>query len=416
MRQSQLFGKTRKKISAEIKLASHRFLVQAGFIEESVAGRYYFLPLGMRVMDKIIRLVEQEMNAAGAQKMVTPILHPLALWKETNRTNTAGFELMKVQDRRGSEFALGGTAEEMMVDLVRKSRLSYKDLPFNIYQFSQKFRDELRVRGGLLRAREFVMKDAYSFHIDEEDFKREYQVMWKTYERIFKKVGLRVIPVEADNGYIGGEYCHEFVVESEVGESKFYLEEGVKVGMHEDILNRKNTEEQKDMKRTAVEKRGIEVGNIFQLGYHYSHLMKGALFVDGDGKEKPFYMGCYGIGIGRTLAAVVEEYHDEAGMIWPESIAPFAFHLIELSSDDAAVKKEAEALYDYLTARGAEVLYDDRDDRKAGEKFADADLIGIPYRLVISDRTLKSKKYELKKRGEKKERLIEKGELEALLH
>ena len=416
MRQSQLFGKTRKKISAEIKLASHRFLVRAGFIEESVAGRYYFLPLGMRVMDKIMKLVEEEMNAAGAQKMVTPILHPLSLWKETNRTNTAGFELMKIQDRRGSEFALGGTAEEMMVDLVRKFRLSYKDLPFNIYQFSQKFRDELRVRGGLLRAREFVMKDAYSFHVDEADFKREYQVMWKTYERIFKKIGLRVIPVEADNGYIGGEYCHEFVVENEVGESKFYLEEGSKVGMHEDILNRKDADEQKDVKKAAVEKRGIEVGNIFQLGYHYSNLMKGALFVDNDGKEKPFYMGCYGIGIGRTMAAAVEEYHDEAGMIWPEAIAPFTFHLVELPSDDTAVKKEAEALYNHLVARGAEVLYDDRDDRKAGEKFADADLIGIPYRLVISDRTFKNKKYELKKRGEKKERLIEKGELEALLH
>src|SRR3989338_4960110 len=217
MRTSKLFGKTVKEVSNDVKLASHRLLYQGGFIRESTAGRYYFLPLGIRVHDKIQRLIEIEMNKAGAQKLITPVLHPLELWEESNRTSSVGFELMTIKDQRGAKFALGGTAEEMMVDLVRKFNFSYKDLPFNIYQFSQKFRDEKRARGGLLRVREFLMKDAYSFHANETDFKKEYQNMRDTYTRIFKRVGLNTVTVESDNGYIGGEYCHEFVVESEAG-------------------------------------------------------------------------------------------------------------------------------------------------------------------------------------------------------
>src|SRR3990167_9861005 len=212
MQYSKLFGKTVKEVSQEVKLASHQLLYRGGFIRESVAGRYYFLPLALRVNQKIQAIIKDEIDKAGGQELSAPILHPIALWKETNRTTSVGFELMKVKDRNEMEFVLGGTAEEMIVDLIRKFQISYKDLPLNLYQFSTKFRDELRARGGLLRVREFVMKDAYSFHKTEEDFKKEYEKMKKTYTKIFERLGLKTIIVESDNGYIGCEYCHEFVV------------------------------------------------------------------------------------------------------------------------------------------------------------------------------------------------------------
>lgn len=545
MRYSKLFGKTVKETSAEMKLISHKLLHQGGFIRESVAGRYYFLPLGIRVQDKIMKITEEEMDSAGAQKLITPVLHPIELWEETNRTNSVGFELMSIKDQRGAGFALGGTAEEMMVDLVRKFNISYKDLPFNIYQFSQKFRDELRARGGLLRVREFMMKDAYSFHTDEKDFKKEYKNMWDTYTRIFSRMGLDTVVIESDNGYIGGDYCHEFVVESEVGESRFLTTEDRSYAAHEEVAlfarEMKNEKEEllpmevKDAPRGPTiadgvrlynqpawkqiksvvyvtdtgekvmaclrgdldvneiklkhalkcmslrqaspeeieelgsivgfvsplklkirkvgdislktvrnfstgadvlrkdtlnvnygrdfevdiladialppadcktsdgkklrEGKGIEVGNIFQLGTHYTTRMAGALYTDQDGTEKPYYMGCYGIGIGRTMATVVEVHHDEKGIIWPKSIAPYQVHLVSLGGDKDVVKA-SDSLYEKLTKAGVEVLYDDR-DKTAGVKLADSDLIGIPVRLLISARTLEKKAVEWKERDKK---------------
>ena len=239
---SKLFGKTIKEAPADSNLISHKLLYQGGFIRESTAGRYFFLPLGQRVQQKIMQIVKEEMDAAGGQEMVSPVLHPLSLWQETNRDKSTGFELMTIKDRRDFMFALGGTAEEMFVDVVRKFQFSYKDLPFNIYQFSTKFRDELRARGGLLRVREFIMKDAYSFDPDEESFKKEYQNMWQTYKKIFDRVGLKTVVVESDNGYIGGDYCHEFVVESEVGESKFLVSEDGSYAAHEDVAKFKREE------------------------------------------------------------------------------------------------------------------------------------------------------------------------------
>jgi len=558
MRQSKLFTKTTKTISGDMKAVSHKFLHQAGFIRESVAGRYYFLPLGIIVRDKIQKIIETEMNFAGAIKMITPVLHPIELWEETNRTNSVGFELTKVKDRNGSEFALGGTAEEMVIDLVRKFNLSYKDLPFNIYQFSQKFRDEMRARGGLLRVREFMMKDAYSFHVDAEDFKKEYKKMQDTYKRIFDRFHLKTFMIESDGGYIGGDYCHEFVVESKIGESRFFIsedesyiaqedvarfkkenkntneeendiqevkakrgntmEDGVKfhklplwqqikdvmfvdekerfilaiirgdfdinecklkkiinsnqlrhatdeeirklgsepgfispVGIKKDVMivaddslrtiknayggaNKKDTDLlniniDRDYKpniegdiamasdgyiaengKKLIEKNGIEVGHVFQLGYHYSKKMKGANFTDKDGKEKPFYMGCYGIGLGRTMATIVEAHHDDKGIIWPEEVAPFRVHLISLNKAEVADK-----VYEELTKNNIEVLYDDR-DLSAGEKFADADLIGLPIRLVISAKTLKEDSVELKKRNEDKTKLLKIDQIIKLLN
>ncbi|MFA6993184.1 MAG: proline--tRNA ligase [Patescibacteria group bacterium] len=556
MRLSHYFLKTTKSVSEDDKSVSAKFLKQGGYIRESVAGRYYFLPIGQKVQQKIMAVIKEEMDAAGAQEMVAPILHPLELWQETNRTNTTGFELMKVKDRRGAEFALGGTAEEMFVDLVRQYKLSYRDLPFQLYQFSPKFRDELRARGGLLRVREFIMKDGYSFHSDEADFKLEYEKMKKVYARIFERLGLATVIVESDNGYIGGEYCHEFIVESEIGESKYFVTEGGNYAAHEDVAvfkkeiknqaeklkepvevdakrgttmeagvefhhlplwqqikdvlfvdeksrfilaiirgdfevnetklknlikaatlrhatdeeirekiksepgfispvkikdglakkvellivaddslrtianayggsNRKNRDllngnidrdYQPDLEGDiALAKagdealsggkllagKGIEVGNIFQLGYHYSNKMKGAVYIDAEGKEQPFYMGCYGIGVGRTMAAIVEKHFDDRGIIWPEAVAPFAVQLIALDGAEA----EADKLYDQLIKKGVAVLYDDR-DKRAGEKFADADLIGLPLRAVVSKKTVQEQSVELKSRQEAKTELV----------
>lgn len=555
MKYSKLFPKTIKQTPQDASLISHKLLFRAGFIRESTAGRYYFLPLGMRVHQKIQRIVKEEMDAAGAQEMVAPVLHPKSLWEETNRTTSVGFELMSIKDRSEMEFVLGGTAEEMFVDLIRKFQLSYKDLPLNLYQFSMKFRDEMRARGGLLRVREFVMKDAYSFDVNEEEFKKEYENMKETYSRIFKRMGLETIIVEADNGYIGGDYCHEFVVLSESGESKFLINEDGSYAAHVDVAkfipDRKNLNEKekplkevkavrgttmedgvklhklplwqqikdvlfvdeksrfilaiirgdfdvneikllhiiksyrlrhatedeirkkihsepgfispvgiKDLIEKNVEllvvadeslrtiknayggankknkdllnmnidrdfkadlegdialakegymapdgsgpliaKRGIEVGNVFQLGYHYTSKLKGSEFVDKDGKKRPYYMGCYGIGIGRTLATIVEVFHDEKGIIWPEAVAPFQIHLIALDLDHKEIKEKAEHTYKLLQTEGVEVLYDDREDVSAGEKFADADLIGIPIRVVISSKT--KDKIEVKRRDRK---------------
>lgn len=547
MKQSKYFLKTSKTFSEDDKMASAKLLKQAGYIRESVAGRYFILPIGQKVQQNVMKIVKQEMDKVGAQEMISPILHPLELWKETNRTNTAGFELMKVKDRRGAEFALGGTAEEMFVDLVRKFEISYKDLPFHIYQFSPKFRDELRARGGLLRVREFIMKDGYSFHRDEQDFKKTYEEMKQVYSSIFNRLGLKTDIVESDNGYIGGEYCHEYIVESEVGESRYFATEDGSYAAHEDVakfkrqpanydsqmedfkivdqpewvqtmdhnvkhykkeknnflknvvyknrvtgeiiiavvtgdleVNKTKLEQAikavgmledaspedlanlgtktgfvhswghkgaryigdivlKDAKnliggqkevatdstnvnygrdftcemladiamvksgdlsetgKVLFEKRGIEVGNIFQLGYHYTNLMSGAEFTDADGTKKPYYMGCYGIGIGRTMAAIVEKYNDEKGIIWPEQVAPFKVHLISIKG----AEQKALEIYQDLLKSGIEVLYDDR-EFSPGAKFADADLIGIPYRMVVSPKTLELDSVEFKKRNESK--------------
>jgi len=559
---SKLFGRTVKTVSKDLKLISNKYLYQAGFIRESVAGRYYYLPLGMIVRDKVVKIIEEEMDKSGAQKILAPVLHPLELWEKTNRTESVSFELMKVKDRNGSEFALGGTAEEMMVDLVQKFNISYNDLPFHIYQFSTKFRDELRARGGLLRLREFLMKDGYSFHADEKDFKKEYEKMQKVYRNIFERLGLETLMVESDNGYIGGEYCHEFIVESEAGESRFLYTKDGKYAAHEDIakfLKEKKNVDEKENKLTevkaprgntmedgvkfhklplwqqikdvmfvdekgrlilaiirgdlnvnetklkniikAVELRhatdeeirelgsepgfispvgiskkvlvvaddslktiknayggsnkknidllnvninrdykpnlegdialaeegfkneqgqkllagkGIEVGNIFQLGYHYSEKMK-AFFTDKDGKEKMYYMGCYGIGVDRTIATVVEKYYDDNGIIWPEAIAPLKAHLIALGKDEK-IYKQAEEIYEKLIKSGVEVLYDDRVNVMAGEKFADADLIGLPLRIVISEKSLKAGGVEIKRRDSKKSEIVDSSKLSKFIN
>ena len=362
------------------------------------------MPLGMKVQQKIQKIIKEEMDNAGAQEILTPVLHPIDLWKETNRTNSVGFELMVIKDRNKAEFVLGGTAEEMIVDLVRKFQISYKDLPFNVYQFSTKFRDELRARGGLLRLKEFVMKDAYSFHATEEDFKKEYEKMAQTYTKIFERMGLKAVQTESDNGYIGGEYSHEFQVVCESGEDQIVYCPGGDFSQNSEI-SKVEAGKQCDLGHGPLEKvRSVEVGNIFQLGYHYSSKMKDATFTDQDGSKKPFYMGCYGIGLARTLATIVEIYHDEKGIIWPESVAPYEAHLVHV--EDPSTEAWAKEVYEKLKSAGIDVLWDDRENVSAGEKFADADLIGIPTRLVVSAK-VGTGKVEWKKRNSDKTEIIE---------
>ena len=395
MKYSQLFGKTIKETPRDATLVSHKLLYKAGFIRESTAGRYYFLTLGVRVQQKIQKIIKEEMDATGSQEILVPILHPIELWKETNRTKSVGFELMVIKDRNKTEFVLGGTAEEMIVDLVRKFQVSYKDLPFNIYQFSTKFRAELRARGGLLRLKEFVMNDAYSFHATEKDFKEEYERMANTYTKIFERVGLKAIRTESDNGYIGGEYSHEFQVVCESGEDEIIYCPGGDYSSNAEIAKVKEGK-QCDLGHGPLKKdRSIEVGNIFQLGFHYSSKMKDAVFTDQDGSKKQFYMGCYGIGLARTLATIVEIYHDDRGIIWPKSVSPFDAHLVHIEDDES--EPWAKETYEKLTKAGVDVLWDDRGDVRAGEKFADADLIGIPVRLVVSKKVGEGK-VEFKKR------------------
>lgn len=412
MRQSTLFGKTVRDVTGDIHTAGHRYLYQGGFLRESRAGRFYLLPLGIRVQDKIIALVEAEMDRLGCQKMIAPTLHPIELWQETRRTESVAFELLRVTDRRGGEFVLGGTAEEMLVDLVRRFALSYRDLPFVLYQFSTKFRDELRARGGMLRAREFMMKDAYSFDTDEAAFRERYTRIAEGYRRIFDRLSLPTSLVEADNGYMGGEYCHEIIVEAACGESDYFVSADGRTAIHADILT-PYTARHPEIAAELVAKRGIEVGNIFQLGYHYSRLMRDAVYIDRTGVAQLLYMGCYGLGISRTLATIAEIHHDERGLIWPESAAPYRVHLVVLGNDDQ-VKRDGEDLYTSLTAAGIETLLDDR-DLSAGVKLTDADLIGLPHRIVVSKHGIADRSVEYRaRRSETVERIARSGVVERM--
>lgn len=558
MKQTQLFGKTVKSVPKDITAVSHKLLYQGGFIRQISTGRYAFLPLGYKVVQKISKIIDDEMVSLGAERIETPTLHPIELWKATNRDKAFGEEMLTVDDHHGSTFAIGATAEGLMTELVKSFKPSYKDLPIIIYQFVQKFRDEKRPRGGLLRVREFMMKDAYSFHETQEDLLAWYQKFYDSYIKIAKKLELEVIPVLAHSGAIGGDYNHEFMVESKIGEdtvllcdkcnyaaniemaesvfeqmdfgqedekeredvlgqgligveplAKFlhipvekttktllYMADGqmVAAAVRGDynisetkltqLLNANALElaTEKDVRRvTGAEvgyagpldlpeevrviwdistkgrknfeaganktnyhtininfnrdipepdeffdirevkegercveckegrlkaKRVIEFGHVFKQDHFYTGPMRGN-FIDKEGKEKPLWMGAYGIGVGRAMATVVETHNDEKGIIWPEDIAPFDVHLVSLNKNE-----KAQEIYNRLLEKGIEVLFDDR-DTSVGEKFADADLIGIPIRLVVSEKT--GDKIEWKDRAKKETELLSLDEVMAKL-
>ena len=405
MRQSEFFYKTLKQAPKGVENISHNLLLRAGFISQLASGIYNFLPLGYKVHKKIEQLIREEMDAIGGQEVFLAALQPKELWQKTGRWENMDPPLFKTKDRHKKEFALGSTHEEVMTDLVKSRIQSYKDLPLALYQIQNKFRNEMRFTGGLLRTREFVMKDLYSFHSDKEDLKKFFNKVLIAYDRIFRRCGLKAVKSEASGGVFTKEKTYEFQVLSEIGEDRIFFCSKCQWAVNLEVKGKKEGEKcPKCGKEKLAKRNSIEVGHCFKLGTRYSQAL-GLYFRDRKGAQRPVEMGCYGIGLGRLMATAIESNHDEKGIIWPKEISPFKVHLIQIENS-AKVKKAAEKTYNDLRKKEIEVLYDDREDKTAGEKFAEADLIGIPIRIVISEKTLKKNSLEVKKRDEEKTCLI----------
>ena len=421
MRLSNYFLPTLKENPAEAQIVSHRLMLRAGMIRQTSAGIYAWLPLGHRVLKKIEQIVREEMDRAGAIELLMPTLQSADLWRQSGRYDSYGKEMLRIQDRHEREMLYGPTNEEMITDIFRREVKSYRDLPRNLYHIQWKFRDEIRPRFGVMRGREFLMKDAYSFDLDEAAARRSYQKMFISYLRAFSRMGLKAIPMAADTGPIGGDMSHEFIILAETGESEVFCDRtlvdmpapGDEVDYEADltpVIEQRTslyaaTDEKHDAAKfeadvpadNRLSARGIEVGHIFFFGTKYSEPL-GALVAGPDGKDVPVQMGSYGIGVSRLLGAIIEASHDEDGIIWPESVAPFKVGLINLKSGDADTDAACAKLYATLTKAGVEVLYDDRDER-AGAKFSGMDLIGLPWQLVVGPRGLKNGVVELKERA-----------------
>ncbi|MEI9993303.1 MAG: proline--tRNA ligase [Rhizomicrobium sp.] len=421
MRVSRYFLPLLRETPSEAQIVSHRLMLRAGLVRQEAAGIYAWLPLGFRVLQKIEQIVREEMDRAGAIEILMPTLQPAELWKETGRYDAYGPEMLRIKDRHDREMLYGPTNEDMVTEIFRAYVKSYKALPLNLYHTQWKFRDEVRPRFGVMRGREFLMKDAYSFDIDKEAARRSYNRMYVAYLRAFSRMGIKTIPMRAETGPIGGDLSHEFIMLAETGESQVFC--------HKDLLDmpippadvdfdsdlepivRQRTSlyaatsdvheqarfeaEVPEDKRLST--RGIEVGQIFYFGTKYSVPMK-ATVTGPDGKDVPIEGGSYGIGVSRLVGAIIEASHDDAGIIWPESIAPFDIALINLKSGDAKVDAACEDLYAKLKAAGKDVLYDDRDDRP-GAKFASMDLIGLPWQVTIGPRGLEKGLAEVKNRA-----------------
>ncbi|MDH3232891.1 MAG: proline--tRNA ligase [Alphaproteobacteria bacterium] len=419
MRLTRYFLPTLKETPTEAQIVSHRLMLRAGMIRQSSAGIYSWLPLGFNVLKKIEAIVREEQNAAGAQEMLMPTIQPADLWRESGRYDDYGKEMLRITDRHERDMLYGPTNEEQITEIFRAHVKSYKDLPKLLYHIQWKFRDEVRPRFGIMRGREFLMKDAYSFDLDYEGAKKSYNRMFVSYLRTFARMGLRAIPMAAETGPIGGDLSHEFIILAETGESQVYC--------HKSYLDRDPPDTGVDYegdlqpivddwtaqyaaaddKHDAaacpvpegdlIEARGIEVGHIFYFGDKYSKAM-GAEVTTSDDEQIPFEMGSYGIGVSRLVGAVIEASHDENGIIWPDVIAPFRVGLVNLRVSDDACTAACDDLYAKLRAGGVDVLYDDRDEA-AGAKFADMDLIGLPWQLVIGPRGVKAGTVELKRRA-----------------
>lgn len=387
-----VFPKTRRSDPKDAVAVNHKLLVRGGFIDQLMAGSWTLLPLGWRVVSKINQIIREEMDTTGALEMLMPLMHPKEVWAETGRWNSANEIMYKLKDTREKDLVLAFTHEEVVLDLVRKHIQSYLDLPIKIYHFSTKFRNETRATGGILRGREFMMKDLYSIHASEEDFWNYYNGVKGAYSKIFQRLGLETIITEASGGVFTDNHTHEFQVLSDAGEDTIYYDPKTKLGVNKEILDEK--------KGKYVEGKAIEVGNIFSFGTYYSEKMN-VFFTDKDGVKKPVWFGSYGIGPTRVMGTIVEVFHDDKGIIWPEAVAPFKFHLVGLNG-------KGEDVYQKLTETGQEVLFDDR-DTSPGEKFANADLIGCPIRLVVSDKT--GDKVEVKRRDEKESKLMSLAEV-----
>lgn len=425
MRLSRYFLPTLKETPADAQIASHRLMLRAGMIRQGAAGIYSWLPLGLRVLKKVEAIVREEQDQAGALEMLMPTIQSADLWAESGRYDDYGKEMLRIEDRHGRQMLFGPTNEELITDIFRREVKSYKDLPKNLYHIQWKFRDEIRPRFGVMRGREFLMKDAYSFDMTPDDGVRSYNAMFVAYLRTFARLGVRAIPMRADTGPIGGDLSHEFIVLAETGESEVYFDKGfddfdpmaVKSVPGADLQSVVDqwtslyaaTDEMHDASSPAatatdlVHGRGIEVGHIFFFGDKYSKPMKAE--VQGpDGKPVAVQMGSYGVGVSRLVGAIIEACHDENGIAWPEAVAPFKVGLMNLATKDEACTEACDTIYTDLVNAGVEVLYDDC-ATGAGAKFTNMDLIGLPWQIALGNRGFKNGIVELKNRasGEREE-------------
>ncbi len=427
MRLSRYFLPTLKENPAEAQIVSHRLMLRAGMIRQEAAGIYAWLPLGFRVLQNIEQIVREEMDRAGALELLMPTLQLADLWRESGRYEAYGPEMLRIQDRHERELLYGPTNEEMITEIFRAYVKSYRNLPLNLYHTQWKFRDEQRPRFGVMRGREFLMKDAYSFDIDEAAARLSYNRMFVAYLRIFARMGLKAIPMRAETGPIGGDLSHEFIILAETGESGVFIDKNVLdlpvpgedvdyngdltpiikqwtdlYAATEDVHNTARFEREVLADR-RVNTRGIEVGQIFYFGTKYSQTMK-AIVTGPDGVDRPVHGGSYGVGVSRLVGGIIEASHDDNGIIWPEAVAPFKVGLVNLKVGDAEADAACADLYAKLDKAGVTVLYDDTDER-AGAKFSNMDLIGLPWQLVVGPRGLKNGVVELKNRatGERSE-------------
>ena len=385
--------RTLKDAPSDAELISHQLMLRSGLIKKLASGIFTWMPFGLKVLRKIEQTVRNEMDESGALEVLMPTIQPSELWQETQRWDDYGNLLLQIHDRHDRLFCYGPTHEEVITDILRKSIKSYKQLPANFYQIQTKFRDEIRPRFGVMRAREFLMKDAYSFHLNQESLEEEYEKMSQTYESIFRKLELNFRKVNATSGEIGGSISHEFHVIAESGEDEIAFCDGENFAANVETLDGKNAPNGGELTYA----RGIEVGHIFQLGDKYSQSMKLEV-LDSNGKNVNPYMGCYGIGISRIDAAAIEQNYDDKGIIWPKAISPFAISIIVLNDkNDSTVMDHAIKIYQELRADGIEVMIDDRDER-AGVKFADADLMGIPTHVIVGKRGIEQNKLEITSR------------------
>ncbi len=429
MRLSKFFMPILREAPREAEIVSHKLMLRCGMIRQETSGIYSWLPLGYRVLTRIMDIIREEQARAGSLEMLMPTIQPAELWKRSGRYDDYGKEMLRITDRRENEMLYGPTNEEMITDIVKSSVQSYRDLPLNLFHIQWKFRDEIRPRFGVMRGREFLMKDGYSFDLTPEDGRHAYNKMFVAYLRTFAAMGLKAIPMRAETGPIGGNMSHEFLILAETGESQVFFDsafhdkdwstfsidyddrEAVARVVEEFTSMYAATEEMHDPARFEAEVpqerrvsgRGIEVGHIFFFGTKYSEPM-GCTVLGPDGKEITLQSGSYGIGVSRLVAAIIEASHDDAGIVWPQPVAPFDLGLVNLRQGDEATDAASEKLYEELTNAGLDVLYDDRNDR-AGEKFARMDLIGLPWQVVIGPRGVKAGMAEIKNRatGERRE-------------
>ncbi len=386
---SKYFIPTLKEVPTGTEALSHQLSLRAGLVQMLTSGVYSYLPLGYRVLSKVEAIIREEMNAIGCHELLMPALHPIEVWQKTGRDQTLKEVMITFENKKGHRMCLGPTHEEIITSIARDFIKSYRQLPVTLYQIQTKFRDELRTRFGIVRACEFIMKDAYSFDRDVGGLNKNYNLQLEAYKKIFKRCGLDVIVTTADSGAMGGSVSHEFLVPAPIGEDAIWI-------------NKDTGQTTKDEGGNAPEggnwerKIAIELGHIFQLGIKYSDAL-GAVFLDEDGKQKPMIMGCYGIGVSRLLAAIIELNCDQGGIIWPQGVAPFDVEVLPVQANDPVAMSLAEGYYKELTDAGLSVLLDDRDE-SAGRKFADADLIGIPYRVILGKRALAQGQVEIKDR------------------